>query len=109
MASTKEFLNYVLEQLRGLENIAYYYMMKEYVIYYKGKVVGGIYNDRFLVKPTSSAKLFAQNAEMAQPYEGAKEMILVDNLDDREYLEKLIQLIYNELPEPKPKKKKQTK
>ena len=101
MASSKEYLNFILEQLSGLEDITHRAMMGEYVLYYRGKVFGGIYDDRFLVKPTKSAKAMMPDADMELPYEGAKEMILVDDVDDREFLRELVEAIYEELPASK--------
>ena len=106
MASGKEYLNFILEQLSELEDVAFWAMMGEYIIYYRGKIVGGIYDDRFLVKPTKSAVAMIPNAEMELPYEGAKEMLLVDDVDNKEYLTGLFNSMYDELPAPKPKKKK---
>lgn len=105
MASSKEYLEYIIEQLSELENITYRAMMGEYIIYYCGKIIGGIYDDRFLVKPVKSAKEYMPNAEYALPYEGAKEMLLVDNVDDKAFLSLLIKAMYEELPAPKEKKK----
>lgn len=104
MASSKEYLDYILEQLSELGNITYRAMMGEYIIYYGGKIVGGIYDDRFLVKPTKSAVTLMPNAEMELPYEGAKEMLLVDDVDNREFLCGLIEAMYEELPAPRKKK-----
>ena len=109
MASTKEYLEYVLEQLRDLEDISWRPMMGEYVLYYNGKVVGGIYDDRFLLKPTASALKIVPRPAYSLPYEGAKEMLLVDNTDDREFLKELLDAMYPELPAPKPKKPKKKK
>ncbi len=106
MASRKEYVEFVLEQLSEAGEVSSRAMMGEYVIYYRGKVVGGIYNDRFLVKPVSSALSLMPEAEHEIPYQGAKEMLLVDNLDDRGFLKKLMEAMYEELPEPKKKKKK---
>ena len=103
MASSKEYLNFILEQLSGLEDITHRAMMGEYVLYYRGKVFGGIYDDRFLVKPTKSAKAMMPDADMELPYEGAKEMILVDDVDNREFLRKLVEAMYEDLPSPKKK------
>ena len=105
MASSKEYLNFVLEQLSELEDVTYRAMMGEYIIYYGGKIVGGIYDDRFLVKPTKSAVAKMPNASMELPYEGAKEMILVDDIEDKEFMRELLEAMYGELPEPKKKKK----
>ena len=105
MASTKEYLDYILDQLSELDDISSRAMMGEYVLYYRGKVFGGIYDDRFLVKPTKSALALMPDADMELPYEGAKEMILVDDVDDRKFLYKLIDGMWKELPENKKKKK----
>ncbi|MBQ9895397.1 MAG: TfoX/Sxy family protein [Ruminococcus sp.] len=105
MASKKEYLDFVLEQLSGLNDISFRAMMGEYIIYYQGKIVGGIYDDRFLVKPTNSAKKLMPDARLELPYEGAKEMILVENLDNREFLNELLNAMIDELPAPKKKKK----
>ena len=104
MASTKEYLEFILEQLSDLEEISYRAMMGEYIIYYRGKVVGGIYDDRFLVKPTKSAVNMMPNADMELPYEGAKEMLLVDDVENREFLRELLEAMYDELPALKKKK-----
>ena len=101
MASSKEYLDFVLDQCAGLSARA---MMGEYVLYYSGKVVGGIYDNRLLVKPTLSAITLLPEAPSALPYEGAKEMLLVENIEDRELLQKLFEAMYTELPEPKKKR-----
>ena len=79
-------------------------MMGEYIIYYRGKIVGGIYDDRLLVKPVKSAVSFMPTASYELPYEGAKEMLLVDNVDSKDFLTKLFDAMYEELPAPKKKK-----
>ena len=104
MASSKEYLNFILEQLSELDDVSYRAMMGEYIIYYHGKVIGGIYDDRFLVKPTKSAVAMMPNAEMELPYDGAKEMLLVDDVDNKEFLRELLEAMYSELPAPKKKK-----
>ena len=104
MASSKEYLNYILEQLSGLEEITHRAMMGEYIIYYRGKIVGGIYDDRFLVKPVKAAKTLMPEAELELPYEGAKEMLLVDNVENKEFLKELLESMFDELPAPKKKK-----
>ena len=104
MASSKEYLDFILEQLSGLEDVAYRAMMGEYIIYFRGKVVGGIYDNRFLVKPTKSAVALMPEAEKELPYEGAKEMLLVDDVDNKEFLKELFEAMFFELPEPKNKK-----
>ena len=104
MASSKEYLEFILEQLPGSNDTSYRAMMGEFIIYYRGKVVGGIYDDRFLVKPTKSALTMIPNAEMEVPYEGAKEIILFDDVENREFLRELLEAMYKELPAPKKKK-----
>ena len=99
MASSKEYLDYIMEQLSELDGITYRAMMGEYIVYYQGKIVGGIYDDRFLVKPVKSAKTLMPSASMEIPYEGAKEMLLVDNVDSKEFLNELLNAMYEELPE----------
>ena len=106
MASSKEYLDFVLEQLSGLDDVSYRAMMGEFIIYYHGKVVGGIYDDRFLVKNVNAARELMPQADLELPYEGAKEMLLVDNVENREILVELLDSMYPELPAPKPKKKK---
>ena len=103
MASKKEYLDFILEQLSDLDEIGYTSMMGEYILYYRGKVVGGIYDNRFLVKPVKSAVALMPNAEMELPYEGAKEMLLVDDLENREFLRKLLEAMYEDLPAPRKK------
>ena len=103
MASSKDYLEYILDQLSGLDEITYRAMMGEYIIYYRGKIVGGIYDDRFLVKPVKSALTMMPEAEMELPYEGAKEMLLVDDVENREFLCTLLDAMYDELPAPKKK------
>lgn len=101
MSSSKEYFNFILEQLSKLEEITYRSMMGEFIIYYRKKIVGGIYDDRFLVKPTKSAKFLMPSADYEQPYKGAKEMLLVDNVDSKEFLAELFNAMYDELPKPK--------
>ena len=105
MASSKEYLDFILEQLSELEEITYRAMMGEYILYYCGKIVGGIYDDRLLVKPVKSAATLIPEATYELPYEGAKEMMLVDDVDNKEFLAKLFRSMYEELPAPKKKKK----
>lgn len=105
MASTKDYLDFVLEQLGGTPDISYRAMMGEYVLYYQGKVFGGIYDNRFLVKPTKSALVMMPEAHYELPYEGAKEMLSVDDIEDREFLAQLIPAIAADLPAPKKRKK----
>lgn len=104
MASTKEYLDFVLEQLSGLDEISYRAMMGEFILYYRGRVFGGIYNDRLLVKPVPTAAELMPDASMEFPYDGAKEMILVDDVDNRAFLCELVESMWEELPEKKKKK-----
>ena len=106
MASSKEYLHFILEQLSDLDNVSYRPMMGEFILYYRGKIVGGIYDDRLLVKKTKSALECMPTAVCDFPYEGAKEMLLVEEVDNKEFLTKLFEAMYDELPLPKPKKKK---
>lgn len=105
MASSKEYLDFVLEQLSELNDITYRPMMGEYIIYYRGKIIGGVYDDRFLVKPVKAAMDLMPDAAYEFPYEGAKEMLMVDEIDDRQFLTELFAAMYEELPAPKAKKK----
>ena len=98
MASSKEYVDFILEQCDSLSARA---MMGEYVLYYGGKVVGGVYDNRLLVKPTASAKKLMPDAPMEIPYEGAKEMLLVENMEDKAFLQSLFAGIAEELPTPK--------
>ena len=104
MASSKEYLDFILEQLSELDDVTYHAMMGEYIIYYRGKIVGGIYDDRFLVKLTKSAAAMMPDADRELPYEGAKKMLLVDNIENKEFLRELLEAMYEELPAPKKKK-----
>lgn len=108
MASSKKYLDYILEQLSDLDDISYRSMMGEYIIYYRGKIVGGIYDDRLLVKKTRSALECMPTAVCDFPYEGAKEMLLVEEIDNKEFLTKLFEAMYKELPLPKPRRRKET-
>lgn len=105
MASTKEYADFILEQLSRLDEITSRQMMGEYIVYYRGKVIGGIYDNRFLVKPTKSAWEKMPDAPLELPYEGAKEMLLVDNVENRDFLAELVSGMYDELLETKKKKK----
>lgn len=105
MASTKEYLEFILEQLSELDEISCRAMMGEYILYYRGKIFGGIYDDRFLVKPVRAAVRLMPDAERDIPYEGAKEMLLVDDVDNREFLCELVESMWEELPEKKKRRK----
>ena len=104
MSSSKGYLEFVLDQLSGLRGITHRAMMGEYIIYYQGKVIGGIYDDRFLVKNTGFARQLMPDAPLEIPYEGGSPMILVEDIDDREFLERLFDSMVDELPAPKRKK-----
>ena len=103
MASTKEYLDFILDQLSGLDGISYRAMMGEYVIYFRGRIPAGIYDDRFLVKPVPAALAMMPDAVREIPYPGGKEMLLVDDVDDRDFLCALLEAMYEELPVPKKK------
>ena len=100
MASSREYLEYIQDQLSGMDGISWKAMMGEYILYYRGRIVGGIYDDRLLVKPTESAKRLMPDAPMETPYEGAREMLLVDSTDSREFLSGLLDAMLGELPVP---------
>ena len=104
MASSREYLEFILDQLSDLDGISYRAMMGEFILYYHGKIVGGIYDDRLLVKPVKSAIALMPEAVYETPYDGAKEMLLADNVDDKDFLSKLFVAMYPDLPEPKKKK-----
>lgn len=106
MASSKEYLHYILEQLSGLEEITYRAMMGEFILYYRGRIVGGIYDDRLLAKPVKAALSAMPSAVYEPPYDGAKPMLLVEEVDSKEFLTGLFTAMYSELPAPKSKKNK---
>ena len=103
MASTKEYRDFILEQLSGLDGVSCRAMMGEYILYYRGKIFGGIYDDRLLVKPVPAAVKMMPDAAAELPYEGAKEMLLVDDVDSREFLCRLVETMWEELPSKKGK------
>ena len=105
MPSSKEYLSFILEQLSDLEEISFKSMMGEFLVYYRGRLVGGIYDDRLLVKPVQVAIQYMPKAVYSLPYEGAKEMLLVDNVDDKEFLTGLFDAMYGELSTTKIRKK----
>ena len=105
MASSKDYLEFVLEQLSELSDITYRAMMGEYIIYYQGRVIGGIYDDRFLVKNTKKARALMPDAPLEIPYEGAKGMLLVENIENKAFLKELFETMVDELPLPKKKRK----
>ena len=105
MASSEEYLGYILDQLSDLDGISYRAMMGEYIIYYRGKIVGGIYDDRFIVKPVKAALEMMPDADIELPYEGAKEMLMVEDVEEREFLGELFEAMYEELPAPKKRRR----
>lgn len=109
MASGKGYLDFILEQLSSLEGVAWRAMMGEFILYDRGKIIGGIYDDRLLVKPTRSARAMMPDAPLELPYEGAKEMLLVENVEDRAFLTALVEAMYAELPAPKAPKNRKPK
>ena len=106
MASDKDYLMFVLDQLSGLNEIAYRAMMGEYILYYRGRIVGGIYDDRLLVKPVPAALALMPDAPRELPYPGAKEMLLVEDVDDADFLQDLFRAMHDELPPPRSRAKK---
>ena len=104
MASDKNYLDFVLDQLSGLDGISYRAMMGEYILYFHGKIIGGIYDDRLLLKPVPPAVSLMASPVFESPYEGAKEMLLVEDVDNGEFLRALVQTVYEALPEPGKKK-----
>lgn len=106
MASSKEYIHFILEQLSGLEGISCRSMMGEYIIYYKERIAAYVCDNRLLIKPVDAAKEYIPDGTFEPPYEGAKEMLLVENVDDAEYLRGLFEAVYEQLPVPKKKKKK---
>ena len=106
MASSRNYLKFILEQLSGLDDISYRGMMGEFILYYRRKIVGGIYDDRLLVKPVKSAISYMRDLTYEVPYDGAQKMLLVDDVDNREYLSGLFVAMYDELPTPNTKKAK---
>lgn len=103
MPSSKEYLDFVLEQLSCLDGITYRAMMGEYIIYFREKIIDGIYDNRFLVKPTNSAKELMPNAPLELPYEGTKPMLMVEDIENKEVMESLLNAMFDELPAPKKK------
>lgn len=105
MASSKEYLDFILEQLADVGEITYRAMMGEYILYIQGRIFGGIYDNRLLIKPTPFAQAMMSEAPMELPYEGAKPMLLCENIEDRRFLSELVSGMVGELPAPKKKKK----
>ena len=103
MATNKEYLSFILDQLSELDGITHRQMMGEYIIYYHGKITAYLCDDRLLVKPVASAVKMMPQAKFETPYDGAKEMLLVENVDDRAFLKELLEAMYPELPQLKKK------
>ena len=103
MASSKEYLDFIADRLSGLDGMSFRAMMGEYILYYRDKIAGGIYDDRLLVKPVPAARALMPDAPREVPYPGAKEMLLVDNVDDRDFLCCLLDAMLDELPAGKKK------
>ncbi len=101
MATSKQYLAFIMDQLASLDDVSYRAMMGEYVLYYRGKIFGGLYDDRLLVKPVDAALTLLPNAPLEKPYEGAKPMVLVEDVDNRAFLQSLLQAVYEDLPAPK--------
>lgn len=106
IATSEMYLQYILEQLSGVEGIIWRKMMGEYILYHHGKIAAYICDDRLLVKPVEAAKRLLPGAPLEPPYPGAKVMLLVENVDSREFLMELFNAMYDQLPAPKPKKKR---
>ena len=104
MATGREYLTFILDQLSGLEEVTYRGMMGEYILYYRGKIPAYLCDDRLLVKPVAAARSLLPNAPMEPPYPGGKEMLLVEDVDDRAFLAALFEAMEPELPLTKPKK-----
>lgn len=104
MASTKEYVTFILEQLSGLEEVTSRPMMGEYLLYYRGKLIGDICDNRLFLKPVAAAVDLLPQAVYAPPYPGAKEMLLVEEADDRELLTRVVEAMYDQLPAPKKKR-----
>lgn len=106
MATSKDYLTYILEQLSQIEGVTHRSMMGEYIIYMNGRIAAYLCDNRLLIKPVPTAMEMMKGASLEPPYEGAKEMLLCENTEDRAFLKRLFEAIYDELPQPKPKKKK---
>ncbi len=100
MPSSKEYLDFIMDQLSDIDDVSYRAMMGEYIIYYRGRIIGGIYDDRFLVKPVPAAIKLMPFAQYEVPYPGLHEMLMVDDIDNRDFLGELFDAMYDELPPP---------
>lgn len=103
MATSKEYLAFILDQLSGIDGITYRMIMGEYMLYHHGKLAAYLCDDRLLVKILPSTERLLRNAPNEPPYEGAKDMLLVEDVDDRAFLKTLFEAMYPELPERKRK------
>ena len=108
MASTKDYLTFILDQLSELEGVRSRAMMGEYLLYYRDKLFGGVYDDRLLVKDLPAARALMPDAPLEEPYPGAKPMLLVEQVDERAFLTALVRAMEPELPAPKPKRRKKS-
>ncbi|KXT67246.1 TfoX/Sxy family protein [Streptococcus sp. DD04] len=105
MASSQEYLDFILKQLQGLgQEISFRKMMGEYLLYYRGLLFGGIYDNRLMVKPVQPALDFFENPVYEPPYPGAKPMLHIEEVEDAAILCNLIEAAYPALPAPKKKK-----
>lgn len=103
MATSKDYLRFVREQLSDIDGITHRRMMGEYIIYHHGKIAAYLCDDRLLVKILPSTTAMLPDARKEPPYEGAKDMLLVENIDDRDFLKVLFEAMCPELPGPKRK------
>lgn len=106
MASGKAYLNFILDQLAPLGQITHRAMMGEYILYYRGKIAAYICDDRLMVKPVPAAMELLPEAPAQPPYPGARDMLVVENVDDGTFLVQLFEAMESQLPLPKAKKKK---
>lgn len=106
MSKNNELADYVMEQLSDLGEIRNIPMMGGYIFYYRERIFGGIYESGFMVKVTEAGKKYMPDSVPEPPYEGAKPMLPVTILEDKEMLQKMVEEMYPELPERIPKKKK---
>ena len=95
MPSSQDYYNFVLDQLSLLSDITTRKMMGEYILYYKGKIFGGIYDNRLLVKPNEAAKKMMPDAPLEVPYPGGKKMLLVEEVDNKDFLKELVEAVYS--------------
>ena len=108
MATSRDYVDYILEQCAGLP-VRTRAMMGEYILYYNDRVAADLCDNRMLVKNLPAARSRMPDAPLEPPYPGAKEMLLVEFTDDRQRLADLLEAIYPELPAPRPRKRKAAK